>query len=128
MWAQAVNAVLGVWLMFAPAVLGHTESVLGNVDRGIGPSIGAVAAVATTQITRSVRWLNWLFAPVLLVAPWFLDAPLVSKVNSAIVGLIVIALTPIGHPNQSRYGNGWFTLLPLHPLPGWDAERGGKDG
>jgi nicotinamide riboside transporter PnuC len=126
MIGQVISAILGVWLMFAPAVFGHVQSTLHDIDRGIGPTIGAISAVAATRICRSIRWLNWLFAPVLVIGPWFVDAPTAAKINTTVVGLAIIALTPWGRPDQSRYGNGWLTLVSQRELPGWDAPRGGE--
>lgn len=124
MWWQICSALLGVWLMFAPAVLGHTDTTLADIDRTVGPLIAAVSMVAAAQIARSVRWLNLPFAAVLVVVPWLVDAPLVSQVNSTVVALIVLALTPLGPPDQVRYGNGWTTLWRIEDLPDWDAPRG----
>lgn len=124
MWWQICSALLGVWLMFAPAVLGHTDTTLADIDRTVGPLIAAVSMVAAAQIARSVRWLNLPFAAVLVVVPWLVDAPLVSQVNSTVVALIVLALTPLGSPDQARYGNGWTTLWRTEDLPEWDTPRG----
>jgi hypothetical protein len=122
-WYQIISAVLGVWLMFAPAVLGHVDTTLSDFDRTVGPLVASVSFIAAAQIARSLRWLNLLWAAVLLVAPWFLDAPLLSQVNSSLVALIVLALTPLGSPDQTRYGNGWTTLWRTEDLPEWDAPR-----
>ena len=124
MWAQILNTVLGVWLMFAPAVLGHADTSLADFDRAVGPAVAAVSFVAVAQITRSVRWLTIPVAAVLVIAPWFLDAPTGAKVNSAVIGAIMIILAPIGRPDQRRYGNGWTTLWRDEDLPGWDEPRG----
>lgn len=123
MWWQIVSAILGVWLMFAPAVLGHTSTTLADFDRTIGPLIASVSFVAAAQICRSVRWLNLAWTAVLVIAPWFLDAPMGSKLNSTVVALIVLAITPFGAPDQTRYGNGWTTLWRTEDLPEWDAPR-----
>jgi hypothetical protein len=37
MWAQLINALLGVWLMAAPAVLGYIEQVTGSEQQGRSP-------------------------------------------------------------------------------------------
>ncbi|CAN5865474.1 hypothetical protein BH23ACT10_BH23ACT10_37230 [soil metagenome] len=123
MATQIISAILGVWLMVAPAVLGHAGSTLATFDRIIGPTIAAVSFVAAAQITRSVRWINLPAAAVLLIAPWFFDAPLVSTLSSAGSALVVLALTPWGSPDQTRYGNGWTTLWRAEDLPDWDVPR-----
>lgn len=124
MWAQITNIVLGVWLMFAPAVLGHSDTLLAKFDRSAGPWVASVSLVAVAQISRSTRWLSLPAAVVLIVAPWFIDAPTASKINSAVVGVAMCALAPIGSPDQRRYGNGWTTLWRDEELVGWDADRG----
>lgn len=124
MWAQVVNTVLGLWLMAAPAVLGHSGELLGKFDRAIGPTVAAASFVAAAQISRSVRWLTLPAAAVLAVAPWFLDAPAASKINSVAVAVAMLLLAPVGRPDQRRYGNGWSTLLRTEHLPGWEAPSG----
>lgn len=124
MWAQVVNTILGLWLMAAPAVLGHAGQPLGKFDRAIGPAVAAVSFVAVAQISRSVRWLTMPLAAVLLVVPWILDAPTASKVNSVVVAAAMLLLAPLGRPDQRRYGNGWSTLRGDGDLPPWGAPRG----
>lgn len=124
MWAQIANMVLGVWLMAAPAVIGHAATTLAKVDRAVGPTVAAISFVAVAQITRSVRWLTLPFAAGLVVVPWFLDAPTAAKLNSTVVAVAMLALAPIGRPDQRRYGNGWSTLWRDADLPDWDAPRG----
>ncbi len=124
---QILSAALGVWLMAAPAVLGHAGTTLGDLDRIVGPAVAAVSFVAAAQITRSIRWLNVPAAGVLVIAAWFVDAPLASVLNSAGTALLVLALTPWGSPDQTRYGNGWTTLWRTEDLPDWDAPRAGED-
>lgn len=121
MWAQIVNCVLGIWLMFAPAVLGHSGALLAKFDRTAGPWIAAVAFVSISQISRSTRWLSLPASAVLIVAPLFLDAPGIAQVNSIIVGVVTASLTPLGSPDQRKYGNGWTTLWRDDELPGFDA-------
>lgn len=121
---QTLSALIGVWLMFAPAVLSHSGTALASFDRGIGPAIAAVSFVAAAQITRSVRWLNLPLAAVLAVAPWFLDASTASKASSIVSAVVVLALTPWGRPDQREYGNGWTSVWRDDELPGFNARRG----
>lgn len=123
MWWQIISAALGVWLMFAPAALGHVGTTLADFDRTVGPLVASVSFVAAAQIARSVRWLNVPSAAVLVVAPWLLDAPTVSQLNSSLVALVILGLTPLGSPDQTRYGNGWTTIWRTEDLPEWDAPR-----
>lgn len=124
MSTQILSALIGVWLMFAPAVLSHSGTTLASFDRGIGPAMAAVSFVAAAQITRSVRWLNLPLAAALAIAPWFLDASTASKASSVLSAVAVLALTPWGRPDQREYGNGWTTVWRDDELPGFDAPRG----
>ena len=124
MWAQIVNTVLGVWLMFAPAVFGHVGTTLAGFERTVGPVVAAASFVAIAQISRSVRWLVIPVALVLVVAPWFLDASTAEKIHAVLVAVVMTVLAPVGRPDQRRYGNGWTTLFRDEDLPGWDAPRG----
>lgn len=107
---QLAVFALGVWLMFAPAVLGYTGSAAATSDRLAGPAIAAVAFVAASAITRSLRWLNAPAALWLLVGPWVLGYPTAAAVNSVVVGVLVGLLTPLGKPDPGRFGGGWSVL------------------
>ena len=65
MWAQVVNAALGIWLMVAPAVLGYGAPAQAN-DRIIGPVVATFAIVSWWEATRSVRFWQLPFAAWLL--------------------------------------------------------------
>jgi hypothetical protein len=50
MWAQLINALLGMWLMAAPAVLGYIGPARTN-DRIIGPLAAGAALIAIWETT-----------------------------------------------------------------------------
>ena len=111
---QMIVVLLGVWLMAAPAVLGHVGTTAGSSDRVVGPAIAAIAFVAASEITRPIRWVNLLGALWLIVGPWLLDFPTAAAINDLIVGVAVAALAPLGKADTtSRFGGGWRSLL--HP-------------
>lgn len=109
---------LGVWLMAAPAVLGHAGTTAGSSDRFVGPLIASIAFVAASEITRPVRWANLAGALWLLVAPWILGFPMSAAVNDVIVGLAVGVLSPLGKADlAARFGGGWSSLRHPEKLP-----------
>jgi len=61
----AFSVLLGIWLMFAPAVLGGT-GMAANSGRVVGALIVTVAAISTAEVVRAFRLLNVLFAVWLL--------------------------------------------------------------
>src|SRR5436190_426789 len=67
----ALSVLVGIWLMFAPGMLGST-AMGANSDRLVGALIVTVAAISTAEVVRAFRFLNGLFAVWLLIAPWAL--------------------------------------------------------
>lgn len=115
---QMLVVLLGLWLMAAPAVLGHSGTTAGSSDRFVGPAIAAFAFVAASEITRPMRWVNLLGALWLVVAPWVLDFPTAAAVNDLVVGLAVGALSPLGKADTAaRFGGGWTSLMQPEELP-----------
>src|SRR5690606_38633591 len=45
-WARALNTAAGLWLMAAPAVLGHSDTLGASVDRVVGPLVASFAVIA----------------------------------------------------------------------------------
>ena len=113
-----VVVALGVWLMAAPAVLGHAGTTAGSSDRFVGPLIASIAFVAASEITRPVRWANLVGALWLVVAPWILGFPMSAAINDVIVGLGVGVLSLLGKADlQERFGGGWSALRHPKELP-----------
>lgn len=111
MWAQVVNAALGIWLMAAPAVLGYAEPAMTN-DRIVGPIAATFAIVAWWQATRPVRWVNLPIGLWLAIAPWVLgyDAS-AAIVNSVVVGVVMAACAAVKGKVDKRYGGGWSAVF-----------------
>lgn len=99
----------GVWLMSAPAVLGHGGAAADN-DRIVGPVIAAFAFVAMWPVVATLRWGVVPPGVWAVLAPVFLDYPVVAAVSSVAVGLLAVALAPIGPPPVDRFGDGWASL------------------
>lgn len=110
MWTQIVNALLGLWLMAAPAVLAYGSAAQTN-DRIAGPLAVTFAVVAIWEATRSVRWGNLLLGLWLVLAPWVLDyGATASTLNSIIVGVLLAALACVRGSVEHRFGGGWSVL------------------
>lgn len=109
---------LGVWLMAAPAVLGHSGTTAGSSDRFVGPLIASIAFVAASEIARPVRWVNVTGAIWLVVAPWVLGFPTAAAINDVLVGVAVGVLSPLGKADmKARFGGGWRALRHPKELP-----------
>lgn len=120
MIARAANALLGIWLMSAPAVLGYGNPA-ANHDHIAGPLAATFAIISVAEVTRSVRWMNVILGVWLLAAPWILGyrgpAPIV---NSMVVGVLLGALGLVRGTVREQVGGGWRML--------WTPEREGCAG
>ena len=119
-WAQVVSALLGVWLMAAPTVLGYGELAAAS-HRIVGPVAAAFAIVAIWGHMRPLRWMNLLLGAVLVALPVFFDAGVPAMANSVVVGLALFALGFVRGRVEGTYGGGWSSL--------WtgDVEGSGRD-
>jgi len=105
-WSLGTAAVIGIWLMAAPATLGiGIERAAADSDHLVGALIVVVSIISLAEVARAGRFLNVPLGAWLLIAPWLLDgATLISQLNSALMGLAVIALSlPLGHL-RDHYG------------------------
>ena len=113
MWPRLASAMIGVWLMAAPAVLDYGGKAAIN-DRIVGPVAITFAVTAIWESTRAVRWVNVVQGAWLLVAPWLLMyGPTVPRVNSTIAGVLLIGFALVHGPVEQRFGGGWPAIW--HP-------------
>ena len=125
MWAQIINAALGIWLMAAPAVLAYGDPA-ATTDRIFGPVIATFAVIAWWEATRPTRTWNMPLAAWLLLAPWVLGYDAVAAtVNSLLVGVLVLGLSFVQGTIEERYGGGWSALWHSNPMHEREAQRNG---
>jgi hypothetical protein len=111
MWAQVLNAMMGIWLMAAPAVLGYGEPGLIN-DRIVGPVAATCAIVSCWEATRPVRWVNLPIGLWLVAAPWILGyGEPAAVMNSVLVGVLMAACAAVRGKVEKRYGGGWSAIF-----------------
>lgn len=104
-WNLLVSIGLGLWLLFAPAVLG-TIGKASDSDRLTGALVVTFTAIAAAEVGRLVRYLNILFGAWLVVAPLLVAGYTPAGfVNGIVVGFAVIILSfPLGKV-RGRYGS-----------------------
>ena len=114
-WAQFLGALLGLWLMVAPAVLGYDEP-LSTVHRIIGPMVAAVGIVALWGHLHALsRWLHPPLGVLLVIVPPLSGVlgtgiETVALVNSLVVGPALLVLGVLGGRVTEHYGGGWSSL------------------
>jgi peptidoglycan/LPS O-acetylase OafA/YrhL len=111
--SQIVAALIGAYLMAAPAIWDYDNSAASNVDRFIGPLIASFATIAVWECTRGVRWLNLPLAvalAVLAISPWPWYYPRDGMISACICAAAVVVLTLVPYPQVGSYGGGWSRL------------------
>ena len=110
MWAQIVNALLGIWLMASPAILGYRGAGRIN-DLIVGPVAATFAIIAIWEVTRVLGKVNVALGIWLVVAPWVLgyesDIP---AINHSIVGITLIMMAMTRVKTDGKFGGGWSSL------------------
>jgi hypothetical protein len=110
MWPRIAAALLGGWLMAAPAVLGNDRLAADNAHV-VGPLIVSVSVVALSAVTRPVRWGLLPLGIWLVAAPWLLGLGWPAALHDAAVGLAIAALGAIrGGRVEEAFGGGWSAL------------------
>jgi hypothetical protein len=109
MWRQCVVALVGFWLMIAPAVLRY-GAPMATSDRIAGPLIASIALVAAWEATRAARWAN------VPLAAWVFVSPVVlGRAEGALYHLVAglaIGILSVPRPRpRHRFAGGWASLL-----------------
>lgn len=109
-WNLIVSALLGAWLMVAPAVF-QTQGRTAHSDHILGALVVIIAIVAFAEVTRAARFINLALALGIIVLPWvFGGATLASSINDLITGLLIIGLSIPPGRIKNTYG-GWNALI-----------------
>jgi hypothetical protein len=110
--ARLAAVAAGIWLMFAPAVLGY-QGVAENNDRIFGPIGAAIAFVAVWEVVRALRWGT------LPVGIWLVAAPLVlgydhgaAAISSVAAGVVMAGSAFLGGDVEASFGGGWRSVFP----------------
>lgn len=123
MWAQLINAALGLWLMIAPGIWGFSKKVADN-DHIVGPIIATFAITAIFESTRPVRRFNIPAGAWLLAAPWVLEYnQTAATINDMLVGALVIGFSLIKGKIKNKFGGGWPSLWQANSLSEWEAKH-----
>jgi hypothetical protein len=110
-WAQIVNALLGVWLMASPGMFGYSGTGRIN-DLIVGPIVATFAIIAFWEVTRTVGKANVALGAWLVIAPWVLgyEENVIATVNEFVVGITIVALAMTRTKTRAKLGGSWRSL------------------
>lgn len=100
----AVTALLGIWLMASPSILGITGGTATS-NYILGPLVTTFSVIAFVEVFRSARFILIAFGAGLLLAPWLSGEPSAIGIsNNLVVGAATIALSFRKGKIRERYG------------------------
>jgi len=109
-WTLVVSTALGVWLMFAPALLGVTGSA-ANSGHITGALIATVSVIVMAEVIRAGRFLNIVLSAWVIAAPWLLaGATTGARWHDLVVGALLILLSLPRGKIKERYAT-WDRLI-----------------
>ena len=118
MWAQIINAFLGIWLMASPAIFEYHGTGRIN-DLIVGPIAATFAIIACWEVTRVVGKANVALGVWLVIASWVLGyESVIPMINEFVVGVGMIAFATTRGKPRDKFAGGWRSLVtsrgPLH--------------
>ncbi len=115
MWAQAMNVVIGLWVMIAPGIFDWSPAATDN-GHIVGPVILTFSFTSLWEVTRGVRKANYPLAVWLLAAPWILGySGNAAIISDMIAGILVIIFSSFQGKITQHYGGGWSSLWKDEP-------------
>jgi hypothetical protein len=109
-WNLLAATALGLWLMFAPAVL-HASGRAADSDHLVGAVIVTWSVIALGEVARHVRLLNIPLGLWLITAPWVLSGDTsASRWSDVAIGVAVILLSLRRGAIRQQFG-GWNRYL-----------------
>lgn len=105
-WTLNLSALLGVGVMFAPAIFGVSiETTAANIVHLSGSLIIVVSVICMGEIVRIGRYLNILLGLILAVGPWIVqDGHGALSITGTVTGLLVAGLSLPRGPKREHYG------------------------
>lgn len=116
MWPRLVNIAVGIWLMFAPAVLGYstTSALAEGSDRIIGPLVVSASIAAIWDEIRPLRWVSVGLGVAAIVLPIvlgpFFGWPIDGAISSVVSGIVIVLAGRIRGPIDNEFGGGWRSI------------------
>jgi hypothetical protein len=105
-WTLVASIALGIWLMFAPPVLGISiDALAADISRVAASLILVIAVISLAEVVRLVRMLNVLHGLALAGILWFVeDSNLGLNICATLTGLLIAGLSIPRGPKNQTYG------------------------
>lgn len=94
-WQDPLNAVLGVWVILSPWVLGYQDTRLAMINAlvvGLALSAAALGAIFVPRAWE--EWTEVVLGAWLVIAPWVFgfSTHYQATLGTVVTGLVIVAL------------------------------------
>lgn len=124
MWAQIINAVLGLVVMIVPGIWQFDESASNN-NYIVGPFVITFALTAVTDAARNLRWMNIPAGAWLIFSPLILGYGTPAVTINIFLGILIVLFSLFRGKVENRFGGGWRSLLKKNPKHLQEANKAG---
>ena len=110
MWAQLINALIGLIVMISPSVIPFTQTEANN-NHILGPVAFAIAVISLWECNRNARWVNIITGACLIIAPILLNFQTNAFLIDIIAGILLILFSLVKGKIEQQFGGGWRSLF-----------------
>ncbi|OFZ53322.1 MAG: vitamin K epoxide reductase [Bdellovibrionales bacterium RIFOXYC1_FULL_54_43] len=103
------SAVLGLWLVFAPAVFDVSRPV-ANFTHAAGLLAVTFSVIAMGEVIRMFRWVNIVLALALIAVPIWASSPALFTAHHLLAGILLIVLSVPKGRIFEKYGT-WQRMI-----------------
>lgn len=115
MWAQVMNLLVGLFLMFAPAIWSFDKPASDH-HYIVAPLVITFAIMAIWEVNRNVRWFNMMAGAWLLISPLILGSEGTVAVIDSFCAILIMLFSLSKGRIKKRYGGGWRSLIQKNPV------------
>jgi glucose dehydrogenase len=122
MWAQIVNILIGLFLMFSPTLWSYDKAASDH-HYILGPLVITTGIIAIWEVNRGFRWMNVLFGAWLLISPFILGSRGINAETDVFAGILLIIFSMVKGSVTQNYGGGWTSLFHKNPAHWQEAKQ-----
>ena len=109
-WQDAVNAILGVWLLLSPWAMGfqaETAAMANAVVIGLALIAAALGAIFVPKAWE--EWTEGALGLWLVVSPWVLGfaSSFGARLDAVVIGILVVGLSAWTLATDEAYSAWW---------------------
>ena len=110
MWAQILNALLGLILMISPAIFSFTTTE-SDVNHILGPLAISFAVISFWQVNRNARVFNIGIGCLLIIAVFIFGFTRIPFWIDLFSGVLLVIFSFVKGKITQKFGGGWRSLL-----------------